>query len=222
MFPGYFDQATIEDMRTDWGIINSAMNRYIAVLDSMGFSVKYLPTPKTTEVRALTKEQMAQLDANVRADKDLDCQALYAILRDSGCRGLIEFDRVEPVHVSWDRAELELVSFKGGECVTRIIPMTDNVVNGLAWLREDVNDVRYYFRRITESQWRSFWNRVRLSPTNVPYDLRHTFCTRLLDSNVPPPTVMQIMGHSNLDQTLHYMHQRPSALNAARVALQNE
>jgi integrase len=216
----FFGPTQLEAMQSEWKLKNSSMNRYIAVLDSMGFKVKYLHVDKDARVRVLSTAQLAQLDANVRADEDEDCQAIYAILRDTGARGLVELQRVSIMDYSHSEKTVTYTSYKGrkglGSAVTRQVPLSDIANCGMAWLYP------HFATKIPKSQWRAFWDRVRLDETNVPYDLRHTFCTRLLDCNVPAPTVMRIMGHSNLAQTLHYQHQRPSALDAARVALQNE
>lgn len=216
----FFEPHRILAMQRNWGIKNSSMNRYIAVLDSMGFNVSYLPVDRDPKVRILSATQLARLDANVRADDDKDCQALYALMRDSGMRGLVEYARVEHNDFDWMERTLTLRSLKGrkglGGYKVRVVPLSDVAYNALCWLRSDSTP------EVTEAQWRAFWQRVRLDDTNVPYDLRHTFCTRLLDCNVPLSTVMRIMGHTNVAQTLYYQHQRPSALEAARVALQNE
>lgn len=211
------DYGLIQDMQKEWKIKNSSMNRYIAVLDSMGFNVSYLPVDKDPKVRILSATQLARLDANVRADADKDCQALYALMRDSGMRGLVEYERIIDGDIDWEDRTLTLRSLKGrkglGGYKERVVPLSDVAYNALAWLGHAT---------ITEAQWRAFWQRVRLDDQNVPYDLRHTFCTRLLECNVPLSTVLRIMGHTNVAQTLYYQHQRPSALEAARVALQNE
>jgi len=38
------------------------------------------------------------------------------------------------------------------------------------------------------------------------HDLRHTAATKMLSAGIPVATVMQIMGHTEFDQTLYYNH----------------
>ena len=213
-----FSTEALKSARDAWSLQNSSMNRYIAVLDSMDFKVCYLPVHKDSRVKSLTSEQLKRLDARVRADTDLDCQAFYAFLRDTGCRGLTEFNRIQPQDIDWHNARVVLRSWKGGkkfgEAMQRTVPLSDVALNALAWLANGP--------KVTETRWRAFWQRVRLDASNVPYDLRHTFCTRLLDAGEPDSVVMAIMGHTNIAQTLHYKHLRPSALDSARRSIQLE
>ena len=47
-------------------------------------------------------------------------------------------------------------------------------------------------------------------PHLVPYDLRHTFATRAVESGVPLPELMAILGHSNLRSIMKYVHMNQS------------
>lgn len=40
----------------------------------------------------------------------------------------------------------------------------------------------------------------------VPYCLRHTFASRLIQAGVPVDTVSRLLGHSNIQQTMQYAH----------------
>jgi integrase len=53
----------------------------------------------------------------------------------------------------------------------------------------------------------------------VFYDLRHTFLTRLGDSGVDAWTLMRIAGHSNIKQSVTYVHPSDQAVHAAMAAL---
>ncbi len=205
----------LENLQRTWKLKNSSMNRYLATLDSMGFKVKYLPVPRSAKRAGLSAQDLAELDARVRGHPDADCQAIYAILRDTGCRGPVELDRVTLDDMDWIEGEVTLRSYKGSEEQrARRVPLSDVAHQAFRWW--------FNSPPVSTHRWRLFWADVRLNDDNVPYDLRHTFCTRLLECDVPVPTVMQIMGHSTMEQTLYYQHQRPSALQAARSAIQNE
>jgi integrase len=194
-----------------WNLAPSSRNRYLGCLGSCGVSVRYCKV-EPTEARVLTSQELEALDARVRAQDNPRCQAVYAILRDTGCRGDSELHRLQPSSVDWENRTVKLESFKGRHRV-RTVPLSDIAYNALAWMYHEG------WVMPTRGQWRSFWLRVRLDDQNKPYDLRHTFCTRLLDAGAPPVTVMRIMGHHNLEQTLHYFHQRSQALDDIRDQL---
>ncbi len=47
------------------------------------------------------------------------------------------------------------------------------------------------------------------------HDLRHTFATRLVLSNVDLATVSKLLGHSTIQMTMRYSHPTPEALKQA-------
>ena len=47
------------------------------------------------------------------------------------------------------------------------------------------------------------------------HDLRHTFATRLVLSNVDLATVSKLLGHSSIQMTMRYSHPTPEALKQA-------
>ena len=204
------DSAKVTAALLKEGLKVSTINRYLSVLAALGVPVSY-----TKEVgrrdRILSDDELARLDQRVRNDSDEHCKALYAFLRDSGCRGLAEWERFDWSRCDFENAIFELDSRKGG-IRYRQVPMTDVSKQALAWMYHSNS-------RVSESQWRKFWQRVRLSKSNIPYDLRHKFCTRMLSKGVPPPTVMLIMGHNNLEQTLAYFHQSSEALRDVAAKL---
>jgi len=65
---------------------------------------------------------------------------------------------------------------------------------------------RYY--RFNNTAWRKV-----LADAGVKnlrwHDLRHTFCSRLAQRGVHPKTIMELSGHSSLDQVMRYMHVAP-------------
>lgn len=186
-------------------------NRYASVLGSLGVPVEYQKVTEA-EPRVLSNAELEALDANVRAQTNDSCKAMYALLRDTGARGPRELHRIRPEDIDWDRRILELESLKGGQRM-RKVPLSDIAYNALLWMHHEG------YRWPSRGSWRNFWLKVRLDVQNRPYDLRHTFCTRLLDADMPSAVVMRIMGHTNLERTLSYNHQRTSAIEGVRQAL---
>lgn len=209
----WHQEALVALLRAD-GLKDSSINRYLSVLDGLDYSVEYLRF-KQAEPRTLTDIEVQSLDARVRAYPDADaCKAVYALLRDTGCRGLTEMARLDWTKVRWDKPTVTWESFKGSgdDLKERTVPLTEVAFKALSWL--------YHNPPLpTHTEWRKFWLKVRLDDQNKPYDLRHTFCTRLLDKGIPPASVMKIMGHSDLSMTMRYYHQTPASLAAARDAL---
>jgi integrase len=52
------------------------------------------------------------------------------------------------------------------------------------------------------------------------HKLRHTFCSHLAMKSAPAKAIQELAGHTELKQTMRYMHLSPSALDAA-IALLN-
>lgn len=203
--------SAVEALFDSQGYSAATRNRYASVLSSLGVPVKFQKVIES-ERRVLSTAQLEALDAQVRAQKSGPCKAMYALLRDTGARGPRELQRINPADIDWDERILELESHKGGHRM-RKVPLSDIAYNALLWMHHEG------YPWPSRGSWRNFWLKVRLDDQNRPYDLRHTFCTRLLDADMPPAVVMRIMGHTNLERTLSYNHQRASAIEGVRQAL---
>jgi site-specific recombinase XerD len=72
--------------------------------------------------------------------------------------------------------------------------------------RDDQRDWREWFKEcVREAGVKNFhW-----------HDLRHTFASRLVMAGADLPSVMKLMGHSNISQTMRYAHLAPDHLKAA-------
>ncbi len=51
----------------------------------------------------------------------------------------------------------------------------------------------------------------------VPYDLRHTFATRMAEAGMPLATLAAILGHSNLRSIMKYVHPSEADQDAAML-----
>lgn len=187
-------------------------NRTRTVLRKIGVEV---PRSKERQVEAefLSERELADMDQRVRTCGKPSMAAIYAILRETGCRGLTELGRIKSTDIDWQERTLVLTAHKGIHR-RRIAPLTEIGYNALAWWVHEGYQVPPY------STWIVWWRTIA-PPSKTPYSLRHTFCSRLLDSGVPVGVVMRIMGHSSLEMTQRYLHLRASAIHAARVALEH-
>lgn len=59
-----------------------------------------------------------------------------------------------------------------------------------------------------------------VAPDLVPYDLRHDYCTRLCEKEVPIEIASKLMGHSSIALTAEiYQHATPETLDLARTLI---
>lgn len=88
---------------------------------------------------------------------------------------------------------------------TRTIPMTNRVIEVIERRPE-------MFRDFTYAQLRLCWHRMasdlKLSHDKqfIPYVLRHTFCSRLVQRGVHLAVVKDLAGHSDIQMTMRYSH----------------
>lgn len=77
-------------------------------------------------------------------------------------------------------------------------------------------------------RFRRMWDKVRETmgllddPHFVPYILRHTCASRMVQRGVPLRVVMEWMGHTEMDMTLRYAHLSPVSLKSAVAALEGK
>ena len=194
------------------GHAGSTRNRTRTILRRLGVKVPRVKE-KQVEAEFLSEKELEKMDRKVRESGNKPMMAIYAILRETGCRGLTELSRVTLEGIDWEERTMKLCAHKGIHRI-RIVPLTDIGYNAVAWWAHEG------FRLPPYSSWIVFWRSVA-PPGKTPYSMRHTFCSRLLDSGVPVGVAMRIMGHSSLEMTQRYLHLRASAIHAARTALEH-
>lgn len=218
--PESWDQEELEEYLFLVGVkAPSSVNKYLGALSALGFKVKFKVEDETPK-RVLDEEELERLDQRVREVQEELGESgkvhsfFYAILRDTGCRGMEEIQRLSPDDINWERRHLTLRTDKGNKGRRgRVVPMSDKVYQALCWWIHQGMPVP------REASWRAFWSRVRLDKDNRPYDLRHTFCTRLIDGGLDDMAVMKIMGHTTLAQTKAYHHLTTRSFKKAAEAL---
>ncbi len=107
---------------------------------------------------------------------------------------------------------------------TRTVPMTRRVAQALKFQQDLGKDIPF---PIKKSAIRRQWDKAKHimglddDAEFVPYALRHTCATRLLQKGASLPTIQQWLGHSNIMTTMRYAHLMPSALNVAVLLLED-
>lgn len=158
----------------------------------------------------------------------LDCHAeAVCVLADTGLRSG-ELWRLEARDLNFSVPEgtrAMITVYNSKTDVTRSIPMTTRV-REILQRRAEVFPTGPVFD--FDNDWmRSGWSRVRaamnlqLDREFVPYALRHTCCTRLMQRGVPLHTVKVWMGHANILMTDRYSHHAPNTLADAAGLLED-
>lgn len=102
----------------------------------------------------------------------------------------------------------------------RVIPLTKRAAEVIARRGNSL------FTDFTYSDLRDMWDRLRVAmkleedEQFVPYVLRHTFCSRLVQRGVHLVTVKELAGHSDIKMTMRYAHLAPHNYTDAIKALE--
>jgi integrase len=227
-------------------VLRSAMNHAVALglCDSNPASrVKTPPKPQRTPVWLDVDEARSLLDS--AKGHSLETAYMLAIcigLRRGEINGLtwndVDFQR-RVIHVRWNRTEwhngTRLVEPKT-TAARRVIAMPKMLERSLRMRRRREQEkarkagtiVRPADPVLTTRSRRPYWTsylyvelKRRLERLGMPpmrfHDLRHTAASLMLAHGAPPRTVMEIMGHRNLDVTMfiyghtNIRHQREAA-----------
>ena len=100
----------------------------------------------------------------------------------------------------------------------RTIPQTQQVMDILETLPKDV---RGPFYEISYAETRHAWDKMRKAVGKADVDgwtihgCRHTFCSNLVQQNVPIQVVASLAGHSDIRMTMRYAHLNTSVLEEA-------
>lgn len=78
---------------------------------------------------------------------------------------------------------------------------------------EPLHDDKFYHRKMRRACT------IMEIPSHKPYDLRHTFATRLVEQGIHIGAVRELLGHARIEQTLVYIHFAPQHLKSAVESL---
>jgi integrase len=211
------------------GNSNATVNRKLAAVSRMlslavqrGKLQKKPLVPRRREsegrIRFLSEAEEARcLSVLGQWGKD-DHQDVFVVLVDTGMRSSEVF-RLEARDCDLDRGLLSAWQTKNGR--PRSIPMTDRV-RAIVARRVATGASRVF---PFDNAWLDhLWSRLRghLELTEdkqfVPYALRHTCASRLVQRGVGIRVVQEWLGHRNISVTLRYAHLCPSnLLDAVKV-----
>lgn len=182
--------------------------------------IEYLKEPRG-RIRVVSREEERKLLDYVRSiGAELEADFL-TVLVDTGLR---TSEAASLTMRNIDGAWLRIYETKND--VPRSIPMTQRV-QAIIRSRADSG----LFLSLSLSKLRATWVKAKayllVSPSDanadsefVPYCLRHTFASRLVQAGQPLQVVKELLGHKNIQMTMRYAHLAPSNLMDAISVLE--
>lgn len=218
--------ALVEDLEED-GKANQTINNRLTRLSKLLKRAKRrklltaMPTiqlkpQKRGRIRFLSKDEEARLFAAL-SDRD---RWFSTFLLYTGCR------YGEAVRLRWDDVSGGMVTFWVTKTnLPRSVPVSKPVQDALAWARRNsVLQTEGPFHGLSYSHFRRRWIAAREAcgmgacEDVIPYTLRHTCASRLVQAGVDLRRVKDWMGHTNIKTTMNYAHlSREHLLSAAAV-----
>jgi len=173
-------------------------------------------TESAGRVRYLTPEEEDQAVATLTAQGRLDHAEVLVVLVDTGLRPS-ELWRLEERDINYVNNTLTVWQPKNSH--PRSIPMTRRVVSIMA-RRKDL--VFPYANDWFSYGWDCMKRQLNLMHDKgfVPYALRHTCASRLIQRGVPIMVVKEWMGHKTIEITVRYAHLSPANLLEAVKVLE--
>lgn len=151
--------------------------------------------------------------------KLLKHKILIGLLYGCGLR-CMEVRNIELKHLDYDRCLLHIVQSKGNK--DRYVPLSLHLIRGIKTYITIEHPQKYLFEGHGNPQGKGFDGRysqrgVQWAVKTVAaqagilkdvhtHMLRHTYATHLLEDGVNILTVQKMMGHSNIDSTMLYLH----------------
>lgn len=151
--------------------------------------------------------------------KLLKHKILIGLLYGCGLR-CMEVRNIELKHLDYDRGLLHIVQSKGNK--DRYVPLSLHLIRGIKTYITIEHPQKYLFEGHGNPQGKGFDGRysqrgVQWAVKTVAaqagilkdvhtHMLRHTYATHLLEDGVNILTVQKMMGHSNIDSTMLYLH----------------
>tara|TARA_R100000742_G_C4269638_1_gene88184 strand:- start:5 stop:979 length:975 start_codon:yes stop_codon:yes gene_type:complete len=125
----------------------------------------------------------------------------------------------EALQLKWKDCEgNKIVVLKSKTNKPRTIPQNKKVIDILSKVSRDTEGPFY---GITYAETRHSWDRMRrdLGKQSIEgwtiHGCRHTFCSNLVQKNVPIQVVAQLAGHSDIRTTMRYAHLNTEVLESA-------
>jgi len=182
-----------------------------------------LPSGSKKRVRYLKPDEERKLFAELEKRGDW-LTSVVIIARETGLR------LSNVCNLAWDQVDLfkksiEVEHTKNGNPVW--IPMTETVHRELVMLNKgrdlDIDRVFWIDGKALHKDWVSLAFRRLCKRAGIEnfrfHDLRHDFCSRLVQAGQPLHVVAELAGHTNITTTQRYAHLSPQSKRKAIEAL---
>ena len=152
-----------------------------------------------------------------------DHYAAFVVLIDTGMRPS-ELWRLKQKDVDLEHGLISIWQAKGNK--PRSLPMTDRVVKTLRDRPCELVSGRLFpfYNRWFWTGWKQAQKDIGLvhDKSFIPYCLRHTCASRLIQRGATLASVQVWLGHRNIQTTLRYAHLKPDNLVDAMQLLQRK
>ena len=175
-------------------------------------TIKKMPEDNKLNVW-FTEEEKSKMVKILNNNGKSHISNLILFLCDTGLRV------TEALSLKWeDCIDGSVTVWKNKTNTPRTVPQTQQVNDILATLPKDI---RGPFYDITYSETRHAWDKMRkaMGKNNIEgwtiHGCRHTFCSNLVQQNVPIQIVASLAGHSDIRMTMRYAHLNTNVLEEA-------
>ena len=144
---------------------------------------------------------------------------LIGLLYGCGLR-CMEVRSIEMKHLDFDRKLLHIVQSKGNK--DRYVPLSEHLIRGIKKYIDSAHPPKYLFEGSGNPERKGFDGRysqrgVQWAVKTVAkqagilkdvhtHMLRHSYATHLLEDGVNILTVQKLLGHTNIESTMVYLH----------------
>lgn len=215
------------------GNTNATINRKMAALSKMlsvyhkkaGTKRPDLPRLKEAKhrIRYITEDEEERVLRFCRDMGDQDFTDFVVVGMDTGLRTRSEHLALEPSNVLRKGGAPNAIIVHPDQSKTdtpRVVPLTRRAQEVIARRGNGL------FSDFTYAKLLGMWGRMAEAmgldedEQFVPYVLRHTFCSRLVQRGVHLVTVKELAGHSDIKMTMRYAHLAPHNYTDAIKALE--
>lgn len=211
----------IEALTRRWsaeGLSPATVNRRLSALSRLlkeggrELTMPWLCERGRREAILSREDEQRLLDALPSQSREHATLLLYTGCHDS------ELRRMEWGDVDWSAGVLRIRDSKTA-ARSRSLPILEPVRPILKSRRAAPRPVIDPEYRLFYSEWRKARKVLDLDAL-VPYSLRHTCASRLIEGGTPLPIVQRWLGHANIQTTMRYLHVSDRAvLDAGRTLL---